>query len=224
MSIWTWIIVGCFVVLVLYLVLDKLIMPVIRHRRNQTKAAHSVLGTFFDPTSNFPERCLCELVPPYFVKPPKDHEKWFPKGEGKDSTPMYSLLGTQAIGQTPEGKMIEKPIRASVRDRWPLDTRESEQVLVEAGYWVKGRMQALNPYNDFLPVNTDKLLRTLKDEQTASAFAKVSQSILENWETIESSVKKIASSMKWIMIIVAGGALFSGVAAIIAYMVMKKVG
>lgn len=220
MAIWNWVIIGCISFLVLYLILDKAIMPIIRHRRNQKKASRCVFGTIFDPATNLPEHDLMEKEGEWFVKAPEEHRQFFPKGDGNKPI-SYSVMGMETVGYTTEGKPIEKPVRATVRDLWPPGARESEQVLVEHGFWVKGRSQALNPYNDFFPVNTGRMYTTLKDEKTAEAFAKVSQRMLENWETIEKSVSKIAKLMTWVLIAALGSAVFSLAAAIIAYMVKK---
>lgn len=220
MSITLWIVVGLLIVLVLYLVLDKLIMPVIRHRRNQAKAARCVFATIFDPRTNLPEHGLLERDGDWFVKAPDGHKGFFPKGTTEKSL-TYSVMGMETVGYDKDQKSIQKPVRATVRDLWPPNVRTSEQVLVEHGFWIKGRQQALNPYNDFFPVNTGRMYQTLKDEKTAEAFAKVSQRMLENWETIEKSVQKIAKYMTWVLIAAAGSALFSLVGAILAYMIKK---
>lgn len=223
MSIWNIIIIVCIALLVLYLILDKLIMPVIRHRRNQAKASRCVFATIFDPRTNLPEHSLLERDGDWFVKAPEAHKSFFLRGSNgdKEKHMSYSVMGMEIVGYDEEHKAIQKPVRATVRDLWPPNVKETEQVLVEHGYWIKGRTQALNPYNDFFPVNTGRMNQTLKDEKTAEAFAKVSQRMLENWETIEKSVQKIAKYMTWVLFAALGSALASITAAVLAYMIKK---
>jgi len=226
MSIWNIIIIVCIAVLVLYLVLDKLIMPVIRHRKNQKEAALKVFCTFFDTVSNFPEHILCEKEGEWFVRSPEKHKGFFNKNGEKnasdDKKPLvYSMIGMRTVAYKEDGTPIQEPFRATVRDVWPPGAKASEQVLVEHGYWDKGKMEALNPYQKFFPINTGRMLQTLKDEKTAQAFAKVSERMLENWETIEKSVQKIAKYMTWVLFAALGSALASVIAAVLAYMIKK---
>lgn len=221
MSIWNIIIIVCLVVLVLYLVLDKLIMPVIRHRRNIQKSANAVFGMFYDPITGFWSFKLCPKRGEWYVQAPPEHKELFKKN-GKEEEPLsYCLIGTKVAGYTPEGKPIEEHFRATGRALWPAETRASEQVLVEVAAWVKGKEQALDPTNNLIPVNTGRMSQIIREEKTAQAFAKLSEHLLSNLENATEALAKLAKMLPWILIASCTGAGLSLVAAILGYLIKK---
>ena len=90
--------------------------------------------------------------------------------------------------------------KLTTRDLWPPNRHISEQVLMERGYWVKGDSRIRDPWNNFAPVNTSKVVEILADQRSAEAFSAHLKYELETVERVGDQVESIAKMMKWIWI------------------------
>jgi len=212
--------VGIVVVGILYMIASKFIIPYYRYQRNKKRAATWVYCTFFHPSGGFPQRMLCKPIGAYFIEVPKDHLEFFPLTEDKRA-PQYCLIGTEVIGQDADGNNIERPIRLTQRDLWPYGAKTEEQVVVETAYFVIGRQEALNPYHNFMAIDTELTQLILREEKSVQAINAQQNRELENWENLETGVLKLVKNHTYMLIgvaIAAGGGLAS---AVMSYMALK---
>lgn len=225
MDMWTYIMIAVVVAGIGYMVADKLILPIYRGHQNKQKAARWIYCHFFHPTGGFPEHALCEPVGSYHVRPPAHHKEYF-LGKSKEShnpgEPLYCLIGTIVKGYSQDGKPITEAQRTTVRDLWPPDARsELEKVIVESAYFVIGREQALNPYQDFLPINTAQVTRVLREEKSMQYVANLMSKSAEMLENLDKFLTGIGKTLTWIVILAALSSIFSLVATVLIFMVYR---
>ena len=202
---------------ILYMIADKLVFPIYRGHQNKKKAARWIYCHFFHPTGGFPEHVLCEPVGAYHVQPPASHLKYFPKAEG-GATPLYCLIGTKPSNPGDH----DRAERMTVRDLWPPNAKsELEKVIVESAYFVIGRQQALNPYENFLPINTDLTTMILREEKSMQYVANIMNNGLETLESLDKFLSKTGKTLSTILIVVIVGALASIVSAVLAFLIHR---
>lgn len=217
---YSWLMIGIVCVGIIYLIADKFILPWYRFNKNKKRAATWIYCTFFHPSGGFPQRMLCKPSGAYFIEVPKDHEEFFSKTEN-GKVPQYCLIGTEVVGQDKEGNNIERPIRLTYRDLWPFGAPLNEQVPIETAYFVMGRQEALNPFRNFLPVNTDMVNLMLREDKSMQAVNAQQNRELESWETLSTGVAKIAKLLPWVLIAACGSLVAGLVAAILGFLIKK---
>ena len=218
---YSWLMIAIVIIGILYMIADKFILPVYRYHKNKQRAATYIWCTFFHPSGSVPQRMLCRPVGAHFIEPPKEHLDFFPKLEGEKNPPKYCLIGTEIIGQDNEGNDIEQPVRLTQRDVWPPGANATEQVFVEAAYFIVGRQEALNPYRNFMAANTELAQLIIREERSMEAANLQTRRELENWENLESGILWLKRNFNYVLIGIVI-AIASGVAsAIISYMGMK---
>lgn len=218
---YSWLMIGIVCIGILYMIADKLVIPIYRYHRNKKRAARWVWCTFFHPAGNFPQRMLCKPDGAHFIEVPKDHLEFFPETEdGKP--PKYCLIGTEVVGEDADKNPIEHPIRLTQRDVWPPGVKEAEQVVVESAYFMIGRQEALNPYRDFMAINTELTQLIIRDERSMEAINKQQNREIENWENIETSMVRLVKNQTYMLIGVFVAAGSGTAAAILSYMASRQ--
>lgn len=176
----------------------------IRHIRNRNanlkKATGKIWGTFFDPATGGEINCLCTIRDTFKVIPDLTSAKFSnseDKGEG------YYLILPFALKEDTEDKVLA-PVgtqaKLTTRDVWPPNRHISEQILIERGYWVKGDSRIRNPWDNFAPVNTSRIVEILADQRSAEALAAHLKYEMETVERVGDQIEAMAKNMKWIWI------------------------
>jgi len=202
------------------MIADKLILPVYRYHRNKKRAAQWVFCHFYHPSGSLPQHMLCEPDGPYFIKPPEKHLEFFPKGKD-GSVPRYCLIGTEVIGHDDEGNPIERPVRLTQRDMWPYGAKPTEQVIVETAHFVIGRQEALDPYRDFMSINTETAQLIMREERSMEAINAQQNRELENWQNIETGVLRLVKMIP-VQLILSFAAAGGGIGAVIIGIMANK--
>ena len=222
----TWACIGVLLVLIIGFPLGWQIRIIRNRNTNLKKSIGKIWGTFFNPATGGEENYLCSIRDTFKVIPP-NVDKHF-KGQG-ESNGYYLLVPFELKLDAETGRIIPPTgvqAKLTTRDLWPPGRRISEQVPIERGYWVMGDSRIKNPWNDFVPVNTSKIVEILADQRSAEALAAHLRYEMETVERVGEQVEAIAKNIKWVWIglmLLAVVTLGSVISSIMTYMGMGDI-
>lgn len=200
-------------------------------KKNRKEVQGNLLVSFFNRVTHEEEILLCMVIDKYKVIPPggskkKEASKSFPHGyylhcgAVKDQ-PIVDEEGQQIIdnktGQpaTYSGSITSKAF-------WPIGKKPETQAQVEHAYYNIGDPRPLNPYNSFLPVNTDVAVQVLADENALQTLLTHVRYEFESIFKMLADVKMTAKYQKYIFWGLLGCGLLSLVSVIVGIMAMRQ--
>lgn len=192
-------------------------------RRHRKEVQGKILVSYFDRVTNDEEIVLCDVIDKYKVVPPsgspkKQASKEFPHGYYLH----YGAVKDQAVlddkgNQTGSysGSIVTKAF-------WPIGKKPETQAQVNHAYYNKGDPRPLNPFNSFLPVNTDVAVQVLADENALTTLLQHMKYEFESIFKMLDDVKSTAKYQKYIFYALLGVGLLSLISMILGIIAMKK--
>lgn len=198
----TYLCISLLAMLVLYLTLGRAYIQVRRNEKNRRECMGKVWGTFFDPVTGGSENFLCPVYDTYKVMAPPGKGYETP-AKSKEAPRGFYLLVTatpkevEGIATGNPNPVVAYKGKVTVRDIWPPNKPGKEQVIIEHGYWVRGQPSALNPFTDFLPINTDRIVEALTESKHAEALVAHMRYEFEGLMRIGDDIAAAAKSAKF---------------------------
>ncbi len=193
-------------------------------RKNRKEAQGTLVASFFDRVTNDEELVVCNVIDKYKIvvpggNPKKEASKLFPHGYylhfgAVKAHPMADDQGNEVGSYT--GTITTKIW-------WPIKAKPETQVQMTHAYYNKGDPRPLNPFNAFLPVNTDVAVQVLADE---NALQTLLQHVRYEFESIFKMFDDMKATAKWqkYLVFMTGAAdLIAIITLVVSIIIMKKV-
>lgn len=191
-------------------------------KKHRKEVQGKLLVSYLDRVTTDEEIVLCDVVDKWKVVPPGGDKKKKASSENPHGYYLhYGAVKDQEVVDMAGNKIGVYSGSITTKAFWPIGKKPIIQAQVNHAYYTKGDPNPLNPFNSFLPVNTDVAVQVLADENSLQALLQHQRYDFESLFNAMASMGVTAKWQKYLVIAVAIVGLISLVGTIMSFIAMR---